>query len=63
MFIETGQSSRDKFMSSGQQVAVSGEVIGYYRFRRNGANKKALPDPWDAAAEEAVGLAEQVEDS
>lgn len=29
-----GQESRDKFLSSGQQVAVSGESVGYYLFRR-----------------------------
>lgn len=28
------QESRDKFLSSGQQVAISGTTIGYYLFRR-----------------------------
>jgi hypothetical protein len=32
-FVMTSQSSRDKFMASGQQVAVSGETIGIYLFR------------------------------
>ena len=31
----TGSSSRDKFMASGQQEAVSGEIIGIYIFRSN----------------------------
>lgn len=30
----TGSVSRDKFLSSGQQEAVSGEIIGVYLFRR-----------------------------
>ncbi|MGN6280736.1 hypothetical protein [Frateuria sp.] len=29
----TGSESRDKFMASGQQEAVSGEIIGIYIFR------------------------------
>jgi hypothetical protein len=44
-------------------VAVSGTVVGYYLFRRNEANKTNLADPWDATAEEAVELADQVEDA
>lgn len=35
VFVETGQQSRDKFMSSGQNVAVRGKVVGYYVFRRS----------------------------
>ncbi|MCB0908337.1 MAG: hypothetical protein KDB63_14585 [Nocardioidaceae bacterium] len=27
--------SRDKFLTSGQQLAVSGEVVGYYVFSRD----------------------------
>ncbi|GAA2494869.1 hypothetical protein [Terrabacter carboxydivorans] len=33
VFLITGESSRDKFMSSGQQTAVSGELVGIYLFR------------------------------
>lgn len=33
VFMVTGESSRDKFMSSGQQTAVSGELVGIYLFR------------------------------
>jgi hypothetical protein len=33
VFIETGQSSRDRFLASGQQTVVNGEVVGIYLFR------------------------------
>lgn len=33
VFRMTGSESRDKFMASGQQQAVSGEIIGIYVFR------------------------------
>ena len=33
VFVVTSESSRDKFMASGQQVAVSGETVGIYLFR------------------------------
>lgn len=33
-FQEMGSESRDKFLGSGQNVAVSGRVIGIYIFRR-----------------------------
>jgi len=33
VFIVTSESSRDKFMSSGQQTAVSGITMGIYLFR------------------------------
>ena len=39
VFVEQGQQSRDKFMSSGQNVATKGETIGYYLFRRCEANR------------------------
>ena len=39
VFLETGSESRDKFLASGQQVAVKGSVIGYYLFRRIYASK------------------------
>ena len=34
VFVEQGQQSRDKFMSSGQNVAIKGETVGNYLFRR-----------------------------
>lgn len=33
VFMETGQSSRDKFLASGQQTVVQGKVVGIYLFR------------------------------
>lgn len=33
VFRVIGSQSRDKFMSSGQQEAVSGEIVGIYLFR------------------------------
>lgn len=62
VFVETGQQSRDKFMASGQQVAVSGTVIGYYVFKRNEELKVRGQDPWDVSEEEAVALADQVDE-
>lgn len=47
VFVEQGQQSRDKFMSSGQNVATKGETVGYYLFRRCEAAKVDLPDPWE----------------
>lgn len=47
VFMETGQQSRDKFLASGQNVAVSGATIGYYLFRRCEANRReTTPEPW-----------------
>lgn len=37
---ELGSQSRDKFMSSGQNVAVQGNVVGYYLFERAAQNKR-----------------------
>ena len=37
IFREQGHQSRDKFMSSGQNVAVKGTTVGYYLFRRAAA--------------------------
>jgi hypothetical protein len=41
VFVEQGQESRDKFMSSGQNDAIKGEVVGYYLVRRCEANRQA----------------------
>lgn len=63
VFVETGQVSRNKALSSGQQVAVSGKVRGYYLFKRLEENKKLGTDPWEVADDAAaVALAEQVEE-
>ena len=38
-FVMTGQQSRDKFLSSGQNVAIGGTVLGFYVFKRCDANQ------------------------
>lgn len=35
VFRMTGRESRDKVMSSGRQLAVAGQVVGIYTFRRD----------------------------
>jgi hypothetical protein len=51
VFVEQGQQSRDKFMASGQNVAIKGVTVGYYLFKRCEANRANVGDPWyDAAA-------------
>lgn len=34
VFVEQGQQSRDKFLASGQNVAIKGRTVGYYLFKR-----------------------------
>ena len=41
VFIEEGSQSRDKFLSSGQNIAVKGRTQGYYLFRRCEQNCRA----------------------
>ena len=41
VFVTTGQQSRDKFMSSGQNVAIAGTTMGYYLSRRNESHRHA----------------------
>ena len=58
VFVETGQQSRDKFMSSGQNVAVSGATVGYYLFKRCEANRASqLAEPW-TQTDSGVGIQE-----
>jgi hypothetical protein len=40
VFLEQGQQSRDKFMSSGQNVAIKGTTVGYYLFKRCEPNRR-----------------------
>ena len=40
-FRQTHSESRDKFLASGQQIAVSGQIIGVYLFRRAAAVSSA----------------------
>jgi hypothetical protein len=58
VFVEQGQQSRDKFLSSGQNVAVKGVVLGYYLFKRWEANLSELPDPWEVEFDEESKLAQ-----
>ncbi|MFI5804350.1 hypothetical protein [Streptomyces sp. NPDC051561] len=39
VFVEQEQLSRDKFMSSGQNVAIKGQTVGYYVFKRCADNR------------------------
>jgi hypothetical protein len=57
VFIEEGQQSRDKFMSSGQNVATKGRTMGYYLFKRNEsmlAASSGSEDPLDEALDEVT---------
>ncbi len=45
VFVEQGQQSRDKFMTSGQNVATKGAVVGYYLFKRNEDNRRTPAPP------------------
>jgi hypothetical protein len=56
VFLELGSESRDKFLASGQQVAVKGSIVGYYLFRRCERNKKQTPDPWEVPSLPEVPL-------
>jgi hypothetical protein len=47
VFVEEGSQSRDKFMSSGQNIAVKGRTMGYYLFRRSEANAEPRVNPWE----------------
>jgi hypothetical protein len=44
VFVEMGQQSRDKFLSSGQNVATRGSIVGYYVFRRREPNTEDSED-------------------
>ncbi|MGK2881570.1 MAG: hypothetical protein ACSLE6_12515 [Mycobacterium sp.] len=39
VFMETGQSSRNKFLTTGQHTVTNGEVVGMYLFRREDTNR------------------------
>jgi Protein of unknown function (DUF2510) len=45
VFVEEGQQSRDKFLSSGQNVAIKGKVLAFYLFKRCEANRVVPNDP------------------
>lgn len=54
VFVEEGQQSRDKFLASGQNVAVKGTTYGYYLFRRCEANRREPIQAWEGATEVTV---------
>jgi hypothetical protein len=54
VFVEEGQQSRDKFMSSGQNVAIKGTTFGYYLFRRCESNRREAVQAWEGATEVLV---------
>ena len=47
VFVHEGSQSRDKFMSSGQNLSVKGTTVGYYLFRRCEGNRRDVGDPWE----------------
>lgn len=47
VFHELGSESRDKFLASGQNIAVKGTVVGYYLFKRCPENKVASQESWN----------------
>jgi hypothetical protein len=47
VFHELGSESRDKFLASGQNIAVKGTIVGYYLFTRSDASKRDVSDPWE----------------
>jgi hypothetical protein len=51
VFVEEGAQSRDKFMSSGQNVAIKGTTVGYYLFKRCEANRTSTSNPWEGVVE------------
>jgi hypothetical protein len=50
VFIEQEQESRDKFMSTGQNVAIKGKTVGYYLFKRCPENRREVQHSWETAA-------------
>lgn len=45
VFVELGPQSRDKFLSSGQNIAVKGRTVGYYLFKRCEGNRHVDEEP------------------
>ena len=57
VFVEQGAQSRDKFMSSGQNIAIKGSTVGYYLFRRFEPNRREPAEPWNEVAQDGSTLA------
>ena len=53
VFVHEGEQSRDKFLSSGQNVATKGRIVGFYLFRRCEANRLAAARELPATAKAA----------
>jgi hypothetical protein len=51
VFVHEGSQSRDKFMSSGQNLSVKGKTVGYYLFKRSEANRREPTRPWEEPEE------------
>ncbi len=56
VFLEEGSQSRDKLMSSGQNIAVKGRNMGYYLFRRCEANRGPRVNPWEQEEVDESGV-------
>jgi hypothetical protein len=54
VFVEQGQQSRDKFMSSGQNVAIKGTTVGYYLFSRCEENRRQSIKAWEGPTQVTV---------
>lgn len=54
-FINEGEVSRDKFLASGQQVAVRGRLVGTYVFTRRNVNGLAADALRSASQQLAPG--------
>lgn len=60
VFVEQGAQSRDKFGTSGQNVAIKGKTVGYYLFSRCEENRRAAGDPWEAVtADDEIELVDE----
>jgi hypothetical protein len=60
VFVEQGQQSRDKFLASGQNVAIKGTTVGYYLFKRCEPNRRPPTKPWEEAAAEDATVDEAI---
>ncbi len=49
VFVHEEEVSRDKFLSSGQNIAIKGRTVGYYVFRRSSEGWVALSNVWEEA--------------
>jgi hypothetical protein len=53
VFVHEGEQSRYKFLSSGQNVATKGRIVGYYLFKRCEANRQEAARNLPATAKAA----------